>query len=329
MKEKDSVASLNTNIIKPKTDTLNYGFKTLSNGIKVLLISDPDTNYSSAALGVNIGSLVDKKDEQGLAHFCEHLLSMGSKKYPSENEYAEYLSKNGGISNAHTSEDKTIYYFNVSNEGFEGALDRFAHMFISPTFNEGSIEREIKAIDNEFSNHLNDDGRRMLQLKRSEIKKESPFNHFNAGNLKSLSFPDIRDKLLVYYNKYYSSDIMSLCVYNNKSLEEQLKIVEDLFSLIPRIEGFQMQKYDLVKPYDETNLKYIYKIVPIKEINILELQWYFPYIEEYKDEIGLYLSNIFGHEGPNTLTSSLNRDNLCSELMSSHNEICKTCLTYQ
>ena len=44
MKEKNSSASLNTNIIKPKTDTLNYGFKKLSNGIKVLLISDPDTN---------------------------------------------------------------------------------------------------------------------------------------------------------------------------------------------------------------------------------------------------------------------------------------------
>ena len=98
-------------------------------------------------------------------------------------------------------------------------------MFISPTFNENSVERELKAIDNEFSNRLNNDGRRMFQLKSSEIKKESPFNHFSGGNLKSLSLPDIRDKLLVYYKKYYSSDIMSLCIYNNKSLEEQLKIV--------------------------------------------------------------------------------------------------------
>ena len=327
MEEKDKSTSLNTNIIKPKTDTLNYGFKTLSNGLKVLLISDPDTYYSSAALGVNIGSLVDKKDEQGLSHFCEHLLSMGSKKYPSENEYGEYLSKNGGSSNAYTEEDKTIFFFDVSNEAFEGALDIFAHMFIDPTFNEGSVERELKAIDNEFSNRLNNDGRRMLQLKSSEMKKESPFNHFSGGNLKSLSFPDIRDKLLVYYKKYYSSDIMTLCIYNNKSLEEQLKIIEDLFSLIPRIEGFQMPKYDLVKPYDETNLKYIYKIVPVKEVNILQLEWYLPYIEEYKVEIGSYLANIFGHEGPNTLTSSLNRDNLCSELLAGPNEICKTCIT--
>ena len=87
------------NIIKPKIDKLDYGFKVLSNGLKVLLISDPDTNKSSAALGVNIGYLVDKKDAQGLAHFCEHLLFMGSKKYPDENEYRAYLAKNGGFSN--------------------------------------------------------------------------------------------------------------------------------------------------------------------------------------------------------------------------------------
>ena len=80
-------------IIKPKTDKLDYSYKVLSNGLKVLLISDSDAHKSAAALAVNIGSLVDKKDEQGLAHFCEHLLMMGSKKYPKEDYLREYLSK--------------------------------------------------------------------------------------------------------------------------------------------------------------------------------------------------------------------------------------------
>ena len=88
MEQKEN-SQLNINIIKPKTDQLNYGLKVLSNGMKVLLISDPDTITSSASLAVNIGSLMDKKDSQGLAHFCEHLLTMGSKKYPAENEYGQ------------------------------------------------------------------------------------------------------------------------------------------------------------------------------------------------------------------------------------------------
>ena len=326
MEQKEN-SQLNTNIIKPKTDQLNYGLKVLSNGMKVLLISDPDTITSSASLAVNIGSLMDKKDSQGLAHFCEHLLTMGSKKYPAENEYGQYLAKNGGKSNAFTLDDKTVYFFNISNDGFEGALDRFAHMFISPTFNESSVEREIKAVDNEFSNRLNQDANRLAQIKSSEIKEGSPFNHFSAGNIKTLSLPDIRDRLLVYYKNYYSSDIMSLCIYNNKSLEDQLKMVENLFSLIPKIEGFKLPRYDEVKPYDETNLKYMYKIVPVKEANVLQLEWYFPYIEDYHSELRAYFGQALGHEGPNTLASSLNKDNLCSAMIVLPNQVCKTYMT--
>ena len=55
MEEKEKAGNLVKNIIKPKTDTLDYGFKVLSNGLKVLLISDPETTISSAALAVNIG----------------------------------------------------------------------------------------------------------------------------------------------------------------------------------------------------------------------------------------------------------------------------------
>ena len=324
MEEKEKAEDLMTNIIKPKTDTLKYGFKVLSNGLKVLLISDPDTLKSSAALGVNIGSLVDKKDEQGLAHFCEHLLFMGTKKYPSENDYREYISKNGGLSNAGTQSDRTIYYFDVSNEALEGALDRFAQFFISSTFNEGSVEREIKAVDNEFSNNLNNDGRRAHQIKASEMNKDSPFNKFSTGNLKTLSLPDIRDRLLVFYKKYYSSDIMTLCVYSNKSLEDLLKLVEGLFSPIPKIENFKLPRYDEVKPFIEDNQKMFYKIVPIKNVNELQLEWNFPFCEDYYAKPLGYLSCVLGHEGPNTLTSALNKDNLCNSLTAGSGRYAKT-----
>ena len=328
MEEKEKAGNFVKNITKPKTDTLDYGFKVLSNGLKVLLISDPETTISSAALAVNIGSLVNKKDEQGLAHFCEHLLFMGNKKYPSENEYSDYLSKNGGYSNASTTLDNTLYYFDVSNEAFEGALDRFAQFFISSNFNESSVEREIKAIDNEFSDYLNDDDRRLSQIKLNELNKDSPFNNFMIGNLKTLTKTDIREKLLVFYKKYYTSEIMNLCVYSNKSLEELFKLIESLFSLIPKLENFEMPRYDEVKPYDETNLKYFYKIIPVKNMNQIELEWYLPYCDNYHARPLGYLSSAIGHEGPYTLTSSLNRDNLIDGLLAAWTEHCKTFMTF-
>ena len=62
--------SIITSIVKSKSDKFDCLIKILPNGLKALLISDPETETSSASLGVNIGSLSDKPDEMGLAHFC-------------------------------------------------------------------------------------------------------------------------------------------------------------------------------------------------------------------------------------------------------------------
>ena len=94
--------------------------------MQCLIISDVETDKSAASLDVHVGSSLDEKPFYGTAHFLEHMLSMGSEKYPSENEYSEYIKNNGGYSNAYTSLTNTNYQFEVSNEALEGALDRFA-----------------------------------------------------------------------------------------------------------------------------------------------------------------------------------------------------------
>ncbi len=72
---------------------------------------------------------------------------MGTKKYPKENEYYEYLSKHGGDANAYTSSDNTNYFFEVGTEFLEGALDRFAQFFIEPLFDPSCTDREIHSVD--------------------------------------------------------------------------------------------------------------------------------------------------------------------------------------
>lgn len=66
----------------------------------------------------------DPKNVKGLAHFCEHMLFLGTEKYPNENDYNKFLSEHGGSSNAATYPDHTIYYFDVVPEHLSNALDR-------------------------------------------------------------------------------------------------------------------------------------------------------------------------------------------------------------
>ena len=78
-------------IIKSGGDERKYRGLVLENGMKIVLVSDPTTDKAAAALDVNIGSMSDPVP--GLAHFCEHMLFLGTKKYQDENEYNRYLSQ--------------------------------------------------------------------------------------------------------------------------------------------------------------------------------------------------------------------------------------------
>lgn len=71
-----------------------------------------------------LGYFSDPVEIPGLAHFCEHMLFLGTEKYPVENDYLKYITEHGGYCNASTSFDYTHYYFEVLPEHFEGALDR-------------------------------------------------------------------------------------------------------------------------------------------------------------------------------------------------------------
>lgn len=70
------------------------------------------------------GYLSDPTDIPGIAHFCEHMLFLGTEKYPQENDYSKFLSEHGGGSNACTYLDHTSFYFDIIPDQLENALDR-------------------------------------------------------------------------------------------------------------------------------------------------------------------------------------------------------------
>ncbi|RMD43758.1 hypothetical protein DV735_g1339, partial [Chaetothyriales sp. CBS 134920] len=96
---------------KPETDDRSYRVIELPNKLEALLVHDPNTDKASASLNVNVGNFADDEAMPGMAHAVEHLLFMGTEKYPVENDYSSYLSSNSGYSNAYTAATQTNYFF--------------------------------------------------------------------------------------------------------------------------------------------------------------------------------------------------------------------------
>jgi insulysin len=109
-----------------------------------------------------VGSLQDPPEVNGLAHFCEHMLFLGTKKYPDENHYSKFLTAHNGSKNAATAEDYTYYYFSIKNDKFGEALDIFSQFFKDPLFTESATEREMNAVDSEFRKNVSNETRRLI-----------------------------------------------------------------------------------------------------------------------------------------------------------------------
>ncbi len=211
-------------------------------------LEDDGLRKAAAALVVGAGSFHDPPFAQGMAHFLEHMLFMGTTKYPGENEYDLFLSKNSGSDNAYTELEHTMYHMEVCQEKFFTALDMLSQFFISPLMLQDAVERELNAIESEFMLSKNSDECRWqqlfchdcsLQTESEEGKGKHPFSGFSWGNIESLkNIPekngvDMMKELRNFYNRYYYAQNMSLVVIGAYTLDELEKRVVESFSDIP------------------------------------------------------------------------------------------------
>lgn len=136
---------------------------------------------AAAAMCVGVGSMADPPEAPGLAHFLEHMLFMGSTKFPDENEYDKYLSQHGGSSNAYTDQEFTCYHFEVRNRCLRDSLERFSQFFISPLVKVEAMDREVQAIESEFVQAAGNDMNRLSQVQCHTALPSHPFHRFAWG----------------------------------------------------------------------------------------------------------------------------------------------------
>ena len=314
-------------MLVPRLDDRLYRFVRLSNQLRCLLVHDRDVEKSAACMFVGSGNLVDPQGERdgsalpvnGLAHFCEHMLFLGTKKFPSENHYSKFIQQHGGSKNAATGEDYTYYYFDIKNDHFDEAIDIFSQFFKEPLFTESATERELNAVDSEFKKNISNESRAQSQIEKSFIAVPgSRLNRFGTGNLETLQIPNILDELRKFYASHYSSNLMNLVLVSRHQLDHLQALVEENFEAV---ENKNLPPKDFsgeVVFNREHSFGRMYKIIPKKNLRTLKMTWILPVTPTFcQKKSSSYISHVFGHEGPNSLLSQLISEGLCQSLMSS------------
>ncbi|MEM6302379.1 MAG: insulinase family protein [Pseudomonadota bacterium] len=304
--------------IKSPNDEFAYRYIVLDNGLRALLISNPQTPKAAASLDVEVGSGDNPKDREGLAHFLEHMLFLGTEKYPDAAEYEEFITEHGGSRNAYTSFEHTNYFFDIDPDHLAGALDRFAQFFIAPNFDSKYVERERNAVQAEYQMGIKSDGRRGLDVLQASMNPAHPFSQFSVGSLDTLADrpgASVRDDLLRFYDKYYSANVMRLAVLGSDSLDSIEDMVREVFSAVPNRE---VEQQDITQPlFVEAQLPMLIKVKPEGTRRQLEVNFQIPeFRDQYDAKPMAYVSNLVGHEGEGSLLSALKDAGLADGLSS-------------
>ncbi len=296
-------------IIKPENDQRQFKALVLDNGLKVVLVSDPKADKAAASLVVHAGSNDDPTDRPGLAHFLEHMLFLGTKKYPDPDSYHEFISAHGGRDNAYTADEFTNFHFEVSYSALAEALDHFAQFFIEPTFDAKYVDRERHAVDSEYRLKIKDDGRRVWQVIKATANPEHPFAHFSVGSLDTLDDQPgktVRDDLITFYRRHYSARYMTLAVVGRDSLAQMTKTVSALFSQVPDNEVKRRDTWPEL--FSEKQLGIAIEVRPIKTERDIAIYFAYPWRQsDYLMKPAMIIGQVVGHEGEGSLLALLKR----------------------
>ncbi len=246
----------------------------LMNGMELIVVSDERADHSAAAVTVEVGSWSDPQEFPGMAHFCEHMLFMGTEKYPDENAFMANVTDMGGMTNAFTASDRTVYMFSSNPEGFSNLLDHFAHFFIDPLFKTANIAREMHAVDQEFAKNVEHDGWRIQMILKELGNPLHPNRMFNCGNSETLSHIP-QSALQKWHKEHYSANRMKAIIYSSMKLDKLKELAVSTFNAVPVT--VESEKIDPSIPLTTVNQHgTITYIKPVKNEKMLMFLWELP-----------------------------------------------------
>ncbi|EDX15747.1 GD17647 [Drosophila simulans] len=319
---------------KSDGDSKLYRALTLSNGLRAMLISDsyidePSIHRTSreslnsstenfngklaaCAVLVGVGSFSEPQQYQGLAHFVEHMIFMGSEKFPVENEFDSFVTKSGGFSNAHTENEETCFYFELDQSHLDRGMDLFMNLMKAPLMLPDAMSRERSAVQSEFEQtHMRDEVRRD-QILASLASEGYPHGTFSWGNYKTLKEGvddnSLHKEIHKFWRDHYGSNRMVVALQAQLSLDELEELLVRHCADIPTSQqnSIDVSQLNYQKAFREQFYRDVFLVQPVEDVCKLEMTWVLPPMKDfYRSKPDMFISQLIGYEGDGSLCAYL------------------------
>lgn len=209
--------------------------ETLANGLRVSLRHAPGLQRCAAVLRVAAGSHDAPLAWPGLAHFLEHLLFLGTERFPAAEGLMAYVQRHGGQLNARTNERSTDYFFELPPQTFAGGLERLGDMLAHARLDPDEQLREREVLEAEFIAWSQDAAAQQHQALFSGLAADHPLRGFHAGNRDSLAVqdPKFQQALSHWYRQFYQTGQMTLSLVGPQPVDELRQLAHTLSAPLP------------------------------------------------------------------------------------------------
>lgn len=219
----------------------------LSNGLRVLTATVPGATSASVVITLGAGSRYESDPVAGVSHFLEHLLFKGTRRRPSPKQISETIEGVGGLMNASTEREATVYWCKVARPHLPLALDLLADMLLEPLMELQEVEKERGVILEEI-NMTRDLPASLVDMLIDEVLwPGQPMGRDIAGTKESVQGVS-REAILEYMRCQYVPGNAVVSVAANISHEEVVEQVDRLMgswtpgaplSMFPTLNGHQ------------------------------------------------------------------------------------------
>lgn len=206
---------------------MSVGLHTLSNGFRIVTENMPGLQSASIGIWVMAGGRHERLEQNGIAHFLEHMAFKGTKRRNSL-QIAEAIENVGGYINAYTSREVTAYYARVLEADVPLAIDVISDIVLNPVFDMGEIEIERGVILQEIGQALDTPDDVIFDWLQEQAYPEQPLGRTILGPSERVaSFA--RDDLSKFVGEHYSPDRMILSAAGSVDHSAIVRLAEQLF----------------------------------------------------------------------------------------------------